>query len=134
MAYLVSGHVSGEVTIWSNFEVKKSLHLFKSAIASLSVLAKPHEHKITQSAKIRPLHKYEQSKEQELLEVIVDSVEGKGEGWGESGRHEEEEILERMLTSLKQPEKLLREEIEMLRGERGKLIEANLHYFKLLAP
>ena len=39
-----------------------------------------------------------------------------------------------MLATLKQPEKMLREEVRTLRHEREQLMEANEHYFKMLVP
>jgi hypothetical protein len=63
LGYLIAGHTNGEVFVWSNQEIKKSLHLFKTAINSIAVIPKPQERKIHQTSKIRPLHKYELSKE-----------------------------------------------------------------------
>jgi hypothetical protein len=63
--------VSGELIVWNNYEIKKSLHLFKTSIIGIAVLPKPIEQKVVQAAKIRPLHKYEQGKEQEPLEIVA---------------------------------------------------------------
>jgi hypothetical protein len=41
LSYLISGHTSGEVVVWNNYEVKKSLHLFKSSITQIKVVPKP---------------------------------------------------------------------------------------------
>jgi hypothetical protein len=71
----VSGHSSGEVIVWSNFEIKKSLHLFKTAIAGMTPLWKPSDVKIRQTAKIRPFNKYELGKDQEPLEILPSSKE-----------------------------------------------------------
>ena len=62
MAYLVAGHSNGELVIWHNYEIKKSLHLFKTSITGLTVLMKPKDVKIYQNQKIKTLHKYELSK------------------------------------------------------------------------
>lgn len=51
-----------------------------------------------------------------------------------SRKNEEEEIMKRMLAALKQPEKLLREEVQSLRQEKKQLLAANEHYFKMLVP
>lgn len=70
LSYLIAGHSSGEVAVWSNHEIKKSLHLFKTGITHLKVVPKPKEQKIHQSSKLQPLNKYELSKEQELLDIV----------------------------------------------------------------
>ena len=75
LAYVVAGHASGEVVIWHNYEIKKSLHLFKNAIGSMLVIGKPKDTKIHQTRKIKPLHKYEQTKDQEVLELMPAVVE-----------------------------------------------------------
>jgi len=41
LAYLISGQSSGELTIWSNYEIKKSIHLFKTSINCIKVVPKP---------------------------------------------------------------------------------------------
>ena len=58
LAYLISGHSNGELVIWHNNEIKKSLHLFKTSITGLTKLLKPKEVKIYQNQKIKTLHKY----------------------------------------------------------------------------
>ena len=75
LAYVVAGHASGEVVIWHNYEIKKSLHLFKTAISSMLVISKPIDTKIHQVRKVKPLHKYELTKEQEVLELIPSVVD-----------------------------------------------------------
>jgi hypothetical protein len=70
LAYLVVGHSNGEVYIWNNYEIKKSLFLFKTAITGLTLISKPQPQKIFQQTKIKPLNKYELAKEEELLEVL----------------------------------------------------------------
>lgn len=80
MAYLVAGHSNGEIYIWSNYEVKKSLFLFKTAITGLTLVSKPQPQKIFQQTKIKPLNKYEQAKEEELLEVLPAKVKEESEG------------------------------------------------------
>ena len=64
LAYLVAGHESGEVVVWSNYEVKKSLQLFKSGILEIRVIARPQEMSIAETNKIKSLHKHERSKEE----------------------------------------------------------------------
>lgn len=64
LGYLISGHSSGEVIVWNNYEIKKSLHLFKTSISHLLVVPKPKDQKIHQADKVRPLNKYELGKEQ----------------------------------------------------------------------
>ena len=70
---MVAGHESGEVVVWNNGEVKKALQLFKTSICELRVIPKPQELSIAQVNKIRPLHKYEMSKEAEPLDVFPSS-------------------------------------------------------------
>jgi hypothetical protein len=72
LGYLIAGHSSGEVVVWSNYEIKKSLHLFKSSVAHLLVVPKPRELKIHQATKLQPLNKYELAKEQEPLDILPD--------------------------------------------------------------
>lgn len=100
----MSGHESGELVIWHNYEIKKSLHLFKTCITGLSILLKPKEMKIYQGEKIKSLHKYEQSKEEEPLVVVPRKHEDESIMRGEEEEADEDEvILQRMLSSLRQP-------------------------------
>jgi hypothetical protein len=72
LAYLIAGHTSGEVVVWSNYEIKKSLHLFKTSVSHILVVPKPKEQKIHQVDKMHPLNKYELGKEQEPLDILPD--------------------------------------------------------------
>jgi hypothetical protein len=72
LAYLIAGHTSGEVVIWSNYQIKKSLHLFKTSVSHILVVPKPKEQKIHQVDKMHPLNKYELGKEQEPLDILPD--------------------------------------------------------------
>ena len=49
--------------MWSNYEVKKSLQLFKSGIMELRVIPRPQDLTIAEGNKIKPLHKYQMSRE-----------------------------------------------------------------------
>jgi hypothetical protein len=71
LSYLVSGSSEGELTIWSNNEIKKSIHLYKSSINQIKVVARPRDEKIPQQLKIKPLNKYELTKEGELLDILI---------------------------------------------------------------
>ena len=125
LAYLISGHSNGELFIWSNHKIKKSLFLFKTAITGATLLPKPRELKVYQQDKLKPLNKYEQGKEQELLEIIPCSSRAGEELSFElqiERNNDDEEVLDRMMTTLRQPEKLLREEVGCLRQERKKLM------------
>lgn len=70
----MAGHSNGEIFIWNNYEVKKSLFLFKTAITGLTLINKPQPQKIYQQNKIKPLNKYELAKEEELLDIIPAKV------------------------------------------------------------
>ena len=63
------------------------------------------------------MHKYEQSKEEEPLVVVPKKYDEENAVRGEEEEEtdEDELTLQRMLSTLRQPEKLLREELSSLR-------------------
>lgn len=42
-------------------------------------------------------------------------------------------VMEEMLKELRNPEKIMRREMEQMQREKQKLLEANLHYCRMLA-
>jgi hypothetical protein len=62
LPYLISGNTEGDIFIWQNHSLKKSIKLFKTSIKFIHAIPKPLDEKIAQNLKIRPLAKYEQNK------------------------------------------------------------------------
>jgi hypothetical protein len=56
--YLISGNTEGDVSIWHNHTLKRSIKLFKTSIKFIYSIPKPSEDKIPQNIKIRPLAKF----------------------------------------------------------------------------
>jgi hypothetical protein len=112
--------------------------LFKTPISCIRVISKPKEGKIREVSKIKPLNKYELGRENHVLDIVPHALEQAEEEelqyeFGE-GACADQEILMRMLETIKQSSGSLEEEVAQLQREKQQLIAANLTYFQMLAP
>jgi hypothetical protein len=58
LPFLISGNTEGDVSIWQNHALKRTIKLFKTSIKFIYSIPKPSDNKIVQSLKIRPFAKF----------------------------------------------------------------------------